>query len=95
LPFRNGGGHWNTSLHSAILNGASIITTSIDRVGYDETANVFYARPDAVDDMRSALTRYGRRRDDFDLAKGVIHDEWKDIAQKHYQIYNELLGNPR
>jgi glycosyltransferase involved in cell wall biosynthesis len=95
LPFRNGGGHWNTSLHSAILNGASIITTSIDRVGYDDTANVFYARPDAVDEMRSALTRYGRRRDNFNLAKGVIHDEWKEIAQKHYQIYNELLGNPR
>jgi glycosyltransferase involved in cell wall biosynthesis len=91
LPFREGSGPWNTSIHSATLNGAFVITTCTNTIGYDEKSNVYYARPDDVPDMRSALALYhGRRNSPFEPAGGI--DDWQIIAQKHYEIYADLVG---
>jgi glycosyltransferase involved in cell wall biosynthesis len=92
LPFRQGGGHWNTSIHSATLNGAFVITTSIDRVGYDEKYHVFYARPGDLSQMSRALALYGKRRDDFSPGNDDVQQQWKLIAEEHCRIYRNLLA---
>jgi glycosyltransferase involved in cell wall biosynthesis len=92
LPFRQGSGPWNTSIHSATLNGTFVITTSSELTGYDETTNVYYARPDDVTDMRSALALYCGRRIDFSERAERDRDDWGTIARKHYQIYANLVG---
>ena len=94
LPFRQGSGPWNTSIHSATLNGTFVMTTSTTLTGYDETTNVYYARPDDVHEMRTALARYcGRRINLPERVDGDL-DGWETIARKHYQIYANLVGEP-
>jgi len=95
LPFRHGGGHWNTSIHSATHNGCFVITTSTDTAGYDEPSNVFFARPDDLSEMRRALALYCRRRDDFNLPGDEARDQWEGIAEEHYRIYRDLLAADR
>src|SRR6266567_269494 len=55
LPFQDGGGIWNTSIHAAVKQGTFVLTTSRDQHGYDASSNVYYARPNDVADMGSAL----------------------------------------
>jgi len=90
LPFRTGGGEWNTSIHGAVLNGAFVITTSLTQSGYDKDRNVYFAKVDGIEEMRSALATYaGTRRDhhpDIDI------DEWRQIADKHHALYESLLS---
>lgn len=89
LPFRNGGGEWNTSIHSAVLNGSFVLTTSRVKNGYDENQNLYFAKVDDVQEMRLALEKYGgvRRSDGVQPNE----DEWTVIAEKHKIFYNELL----
>ena len=90
LPFRNGGGMWNTSLHGAALQGTFIITTSPDRLGYDVVENVYYARPGDVADMRQALHRYlGHRNTGSNIQRLAT---WESIAAEHRRLYEDLLG---
>ena len=89
LPFRDGGGMWNTSLHAAVKQGTFVLTTANDRHGYDASCNIYYARPDDVVDMRSALrTHIGSR-------KAEIGDnpasEWDAIADAHRVLYTTVL----
>jgi glycosyltransferase involved in cell wall biosynthesis len=93
LPFRQGGGGWNTSIHSAVLNDAFVITTASKPTGYDETTNVYYAHTDDVVEMRSALARYCGRRPNFTRGEGQDAGEWAIIARKHYQIYADLYAD--
>jgi glycosyltransferase involved in cell wall biosynthesis len=89
LPFRNGGGEWNSSIHGALSNGGFVITTSLTRNGYDKNHNIYFAKPNDIQEMRHALNTYaGIRRKlmvDFDA------DEWKAIAEKHHFLYKRLL----
>lgn len=89
LPFRTGGGEWNTSIHGAVLNGAFVITTSLTRGGYDKSSNVYYAEVDNIQEMRSALAKFAgiRREPNADIDR----DEWQQIADKHRKLYLELL----
>lgn len=90
LPFRNGGGIWNTSLHGAALQGTIVITTSTDRLGYDARENIYYARPGDVNDMRQALHRYlGRRNTESNIRRLAT---WESIATEHLSLYEDLLG---
>lgn len=89
LPFRIGGGEWNTSIHGAVLNGAFVITTSLTRNGYDKKRNVYYAKVDDIQEMKSALSIYGGMQMEFDAE---IHgDEWGGIAKKHKSLYENVL----
>lgn len=89
LPFRMGGGEWNTSLHGAVLNGAFVITTSLTRNGYDANNNVYYAKVDDIREMQSALAAYAGRQRAHHADTG--RDEWRQIADKHRALYAKLL----
>lgn len=89
LPFRTGGGDWNTSIHSAILQRTFVLTTSESLRGYDEQQNVYYAEIDNVDEMKVALNNHAGKRRYFD--SNLDEDEWKKIALSHYALYEKLL----
>ncbi|MHB8846035.1 MAG: glycosyltransferase [Nitrospirota bacterium] len=89
LPFRKGGGMWNTSLHGAALQGTFIITTSLEQQGYDETANIYYARQDDLATMQEALIVYaGRRNSEENIRKFTT---WDDISNRHIHVYRSAL----
>jgi glycosyltransferase involved in cell wall biosynthesis len=89
LPFRAGGGEWNTSIHGAVLNGAFVLTTSLTKNGYDKQRNVYCAKVDDIQEMKSALSIYvsSRRKYDSDIDR----DEWQDIAKKHCLLYENMI----
>ena len=88
LPFRTGGGEWNTSIHGAVLNGAFVITTSLAQSGYDKKRNVYFAKVDGIQEMRSALATYGGIRRGYDA--DIDRDEWRQIACRHRSLYESL-----
>ena len=90
LPFRTGGGEWNTSIHGAVLNGAFVITTSLTQRGYDIKRNVFFAKVDSLQEMGLALGSYAGRRREYDADIDV--DEWTKIANHHRLLYENLLS---
>ena len=90
LPFRIGGGEWNTSIHGAVLNGAFVITTSLTQSGYDKKRNVYFAKVDSVQEMRSALNAYAGMRRGYDA--DIDRDEWRQIADEHRSLYESLLS---
>ncbi|MBE0606167.1 MAG: hypothetical protein IH610_07780 [Deltaproteobacteria bacterium] len=90
LPFRDGGGEWNSSIHSAAVQGTFVLTNSREKQGYDEEANIYYAVPSDVPSMRKALLQYaGRRRQDSSAVHGT---NWDSIASAHKELYQSLLG---
>jgi len=92
LPFRDGGGPWNTSLHAATVQGTFVLTTSRERQGYDLASNVYFSKPGDVTSMRSALREYIGRRNASPLTDQYA--SWESIAQAHKSLYQGLLGNP-
>ena len=90
FPFLDGGGRWNSSLHAAASQGTFVVTTSSETNGYDGDANIYYARPNAVAEMRQALLAYQGVRRDGDGATG---DPWLEVAKAHKELYSSLLNN--
>jgi glycosyltransferase involved in cell wall biosynthesis len=90
LPFRDGGGEWNTSIHGATLQGTIVITTSQSRNGYDKNHHVYYAKVDDVEEMRSALEVYAARRREYDPQQDT--NAWRQIAAEHHLLYEHLLA---
>lgn len=91
LPFRTGGGSWNTSIHAAVLQGTFVLTTSSTRHGYDEAQNIYFARIDSIDEMRTALDKYvGKRRA---YHPEIDCDEWQRIAHQHMALYGRGLAS--
>jgi glycosyltransferase involved in cell wall biosynthesis len=83
LPFRHGGGEWNTTIKAAALQGTFVLTTSMDAHGFDAAHNVYYARPRDTEDMRQALGRYlGRREPNPEAGPS-----WPEIARRHLELY--------
>ena len=88
LPFRQGGGEWNTSIHGAVRQGSFVITTSRTRNGYDQQCNVYYAKVDDVQEMKLALNaRAGTRRQ---YNTDIDGDEWLQIAAEHHSLYEAV-----
>jgi len=89
LPYRVGGGEWNTSVHAAVMQGSFVITTSLTNHGYEDKRNMFFAGVDDAQAMRSALDTYAgrKRRHEHDTDR----DEWKDIADEHLSLYETLM----
>jgi len=85
LPYRGGGGDWNTSLKAAMLQGTFILTTSTGRHGYDAAENVYYARPGDLEDLGEALARHVGQRNVGDPEKLV--PTWPSIAERHLTFY--------
>jgi glycosyltransferase involved in cell wall biosynthesis len=90
LPFRHGGGEWNTSIHAAVIQGTFVVTTSLNQTGYDQTRNVYYSKVDAVSEMKTALDTYSGTRRKYDA--DVDSDEWRNIAIRHRSLYETLLS---
>lgn len=89
LPFREGGGIWNSSIHATVAQGSFLLTTSKDRHGYDPSKNTYYAACNDVEDMKYALkTHLGRKR--LDIAEHPT-SEWDSIADAHRSFYLQLL----
>ena len=86
MPFEEGGGSWNTSLHGARLQGTFVVTTSREARGYDSRENVYYARPGNVGEMRAALAAHlGTRREP------VAVPTWEEVAARHLEVYAATL----
>ncbi len=83
LPFLDGGGDWNTSIHSAVTQGTLVITTSLNALGYDENTNVYNSRPFDISGMRNALNELSGRR----INQQHSDSNWQNIARKHSSFY--------
>ncbi len=88
LPFRTGGGFWNTSLTAAAAQGTFVLTTSPEGSGYDAGANVYFAKPDDVSGMRAALDAHAGTR----VEPRDAEDPWESIAAAHVELYRAVLG---
>ncbi len=93
LPFRLGGGIWNTSLHAAVTQGVFTLTTSHERRGYDPVQNVYYAQPRNVAEFREALGLYLGRRNPHPDPSGMP-PTWEDVARRHLEFYQRYLPPP-
>ncbi len=89
LPFRNGGGMWNTSLHGAVMQGAFVLTTSCERHGYEPDKNIYYAQPGDVEDMQQALQLYIGCRSRSSLT--AQYPDWESISVAHANFYKTCL----
>jgi len=85
LPFRGGGGAWNSSIQAAVLQGTAVITTSRETQGLDERRNVYFAAPEDVPAMKAALDQLAGRKRAFDPE--IDQDEWRRIADQHHALY--------
>ncbi|MCU0666041.1 MAG: glycosyltransferase family 4 protein [Candidatus Omnitrophica bacterium] len=90
LPFRNGAGEWNTSIHAAVLNRAFVITTSLTQRGYDRKRNIYFTKVDDIQEMKSALANYAGKRRDYD--HDIDRDQWQEIADRHCLLYEDICG---
>ncbi|MBY0528280.1 MAG: hypothetical protein K2R98_33125 [Gemmataceae bacterium] len=88
LPFTDGGGIWNTSLHGARLQGTFVLTTSKHERGYDPVRNVCWAAPHDIVSMRESLERYLGFRHDGERSDVP---QWEVIARQHRDIYERLI----
>jgi glycosyltransferase involved in cell wall biosynthesis len=90
LPFRDGGGMWNTSIRAAISQGTFVLTTARERHGYDSNDNAYYARPDDVPDMRGALQTFIARRNH--PSSEDLNCSWASIAERHRCLYETVAS---
>ena len=89
LPFKSGGGAWNTTIHSAVLQKAFVLTTSESASGYDAVTNVYYAKIGDVAEMKSALNSHSGKSREYN--PDIDKNEWQQIAKQHQNLYIDLL----
>jgi glycosyltransferase involved in cell wall biosynthesis len=90
FPFRDGGGEWNSSIHGATAQGTFVLTTSLDRRGYDPGENIYYAVPGNLVEMRQALREHFGRRSPKQADTPFARCD--SIADSHLELYRTLLG---
>lgn len=88
LPFKEGGGEWNSSIYAAVLQGVFVLTTSKLSKGYDETLNIYYARSNDVLEMKEALNIYNGKV--IDVHSDEKGDDWVRIADEHMGLYENI-----
>lgn len=87
LPFLDGGGEWNTSIHSALSQGTLVITTAVPPRGDEPLRNLYTSAPSAVSEMREVLDRLAGRR----VAATSTEAQWHEIAAAHLAFYRRCL----
>ncbi|MEQ1742443.1 MAG: glycosyltransferase [Candidatus Nitrotoga sp.] len=87
LPFRDGGGAWNTTIDGVIAQGTFVLTTSLIASGYNEEKNVYFAKPGNVEEMIFSIQTYAGRR----ISSKPPISEWRNIAEQHLSIYKQLI----
>jgi hypothetical protein len=90
LPFTEGGGVWNTSVHASAKQGTFVLTTASDHHGLDAEHNIYRAAPGDLDALRLALDEHIGQR--VPQAADSRAAEWRGIAEMHLQLYHEVLG---
>ena len=85
LPFRKGGGSWNSSIHAAALQGTPVVTTSAERSGRDASRNIWFVPPGDADAMQAAVDEAMSVRDR--PPAGWLGDDWARIAREHLAVY--------
>jgi glycosyltransferase involved in cell wall biosynthesis len=88
LPFVDGGGEWNTSIHSALAQGTLVITTAVTPRGDEAQRNLYTAALSDINAMRSALNQLAGRR----VAPLSSDEQWKEIATAHSTFYSRCGG---
>ncbi|MEI8304346.1 MAG: glycosyltransferase [Burkholderiales bacterium] len=88
LPFTEGGGNWNTSIHSAQAQGSFVLTTGRSARGDDPDQNLFVAAPEDIAGMRKALKDLAGRR----VARADGAAPWERIARAHLDHYARCLA---
>lgn len=89
LPFKDGGGIWNSSIHSAVIQGTFVITTSLSNLGYDVVNNIYFVRPGDLVKIKYAICQYsGTKVTPKDDA--II---WQGIGRDHLSFFNYLLSS--
>ena len=93
LPFRDGGGNWNTSVHAGRSQGTFVLTTSEELRGFVPAENCYYASPGKLDEMRMALDRHmgSRALRHADKPQAA----WPAIAEAHEVLYHEVVALSR
>jgi glycosyltransferase involved in cell wall biosynthesis len=86
LPFLDGGGEWNTSIHSASAQGTLVITTAVPPRGDEPQRNLFTAAPSDICEMRAALDRLAGRRS----TPTPVEAQWQGIATAHLDFYHQF-----
>ena len=92
LPFRAGGGEWNTSIHGAVSQGTFVLTTSTVRNGYDDKRNIYYAKVDDIEEMKRALAQYSGLRKHTQDTDDADKKDWEQIAADHRAVYLRRLS---
>jgi glycosyltransferase involved in cell wall biosynthesis len=85
FPFIGGVSSRNASVLAAQSQGTFVITTSTQEVGYSEEKNTYYANPNDISEMRSALKHYVARKNIQNQSC-----QWNKIAQDHIKLYKSL-----
>lgn len=93
LPFKTGGGIWNTSIHGVRAQGTFLLTTSNQKSGYSEYENTYYAKPLDITDMKNALGKYTGIRSENPPPDQFTR--WESIATTHIEFYKNVLDNIR
>jgi glycosyltransferase involved in cell wall biosynthesis len=89
LPFLEGGGDWNTSIHSALAQGTLVVTTAECPRGDDPECNLYTCAPNDINAMRTALNQHAGRR----IAPFSTNQQWRHIATEHLNFYKKLLNS--
>lgn len=84
LPYRTGGGIWNSSIHAAVAQGTPVVTTASDGPRHDAARNVYFARPGDIAGLRDAVDRLARADS---ASRQEPPDEWRAIAEAHLAVY--------
>lgn len=87
LPFLDGGGEWNTSIHSGLAQGTLVITTALEPRGDEPERNLFTTRINDTQAMRAALDLLAGRK----IAPTGRESKWESIAARHRDFYQELV----
>jgi len=89
-PFENGVRRNNGTFLAALAQGTFIITTAKDRRGYDAMENVYYDKPDAIDDLRRALKQYKGTR----LVEGNLDAvDLNRFTDDHISVYQAAISS--
>ena len=88
LPFRGGGGPWNTTLQAARLQTTFVLTTASPASGYDAGDHLFWADPHDLEAMRRALQDYAGIRA---AAPRQGLATWDAVADAHLALYRAEL----
>lgn len=83
-PFVHGCSSRNASILAAQSQGTFVLATSQERHGYNVKKNIYYARPNDIINMKSALKNYSGIKN----SQNHLID-WVTIARQHIALYRD------